>query len=285
MEPERPSATTARSSVTFLDEATGPDISGVARHEHIGIFEVWDHDFHLETCCQGLHEQLAADMNDDPAWARQFLRSLNMEPICGHALRRVADDGCCGLVLDFQLRLKPVPADTVRRFIARHHAHCGAPVIWRFHQGVFNGATLIGVAVVGNPVAPAFMGRGIVEVTRLCIRRDMAAALRWSAASMLYGWCAREAQKRGWKKIITYTRADESGKSVEAAGWGRESPVRGRGWHSARRPRSNRNSFIDKVRWSRTFPASAPTIHPACAPTPCTSSTPLEWTMNGPRFG
>ena len=32
MEPERPSATTARSSVTFLDEATGPAISGVARH-------------------------------------------------------------------------------------------------------------------------------------------------------------------------------------------------------------------------------------------------------------
>jgi hypothetical protein len=40
MKPERPSATTARSSVTFLDEATGPAISGVAlQHvDHTTIF-------------------------------------------------------------------------------------------------------------------------------------------------------------------------------------------------------------------------------------------------------
>ena len=65
--------------------------------------------------------------------------------------------------------LKLTAANSVRRFISLHHAHCGIPVTWRFHNAVFNGATLIGVAVVGNPVAPALMGRGILEVNRLCI--------------------------------------------------------------------------------------------------------------------
>ena len=121
---------------------------------------------------------------------------------------------------------------------------------WRFHTGIYNGRTLLGVAIVGNPVAPGLNGRGIAEVNRLCIRRDTADALRWNAASMLYGWCAREAARQGWRKIITYTRVDEPGTSLRAAGWTQECRVRGRGWHSARRARSNTNSWIDKVRWS-----------------------------------
>ena len=54
-----------------------------------------------------------------------------------------------------------------------------------------------------------------------------------------------------WRKIITYTRVDEAGTSLRAAGWTQEGRVRGRGWHSERRARSNTNSWIDKIRWSR----------------------------------
>jgi len=221
--------------------------------EHVAIFEMWGHEFMLETCCEGLHEAIVIDMNDDPAWARRFLQSLGVEEFTNHRLRRLADDGACGLILDWQLRLRDISADAARRFIARHHAHCDAPVTWRFHTSVLNGGTLVGVAMVGNPVARGLNGRGIVEVNRLCIRRDIPSALRWNAASMLYGWCAREAERRGWAKIITYTRADEPGTSLEAAGWVREARIRGRGWHSSTRRRSNRNGWIDKVRWSRAL--------------------------------
>lgn len=253
--------------------------------ERAEIFEVWGHEFMLETCCEGLHEQIVMEMNHDPEWARHFVRSAGIEIICGRKLRRIADDGGCGLILDWQLTLKPVPVSAARQFIARHHAHCDVPVTWRFHNAVFNGATLIGVAVVGNPVAPALAGRGIVEVNRLCVRRDTPDALRWNAASKLYGWCAREAARRGWKKIITYTRADEPGTSLEAAGWAREARVRGRGWHSARRPRSNRNGWIDKVRWSRVLSAEEPTP-PQCDPsTPvCAGVMPAEWSADAGPF-
>jgi hypothetical protein len=228
--------------------------------EHVAVFEVWGHEFMLETCCPDLHEQIAREMAEDPAWGRKFLHALDIESLCGHELRRVANDGCGSLVLDWQLRLAEVSAATARRFIAEHHAHCGPPTAWRFQGAVFNGVTLLGIAIVGNPVARALAGRGILEVNRLCVRRDVPEAFRWNAASMLYGWSAREAQRRGWSKIITYTRADEPGTSLDATGWKREATVRGRGWHGTTRRRSNRNAWIDKVRWGRD-------LHPPRRPT------------------
>jgi hypothetical protein len=51
--------------------------------EHADLLEVWDHDFMLQTCCGNLHEQLIYEMNTDPAWARDFLRRLAIEPLTG----------------------------------------------------------------------------------------------------------------------------------------------------------------------------------------------------------
>ena len=161
-------------------------------------------------------------MADDPAWARSLLQQLGVEEVTRYRLRRFADDGCCGMVLDWRLRLRGISFAAAQRFIARHHSHCGSPAAWRFGKSVCNGTTLIGVVMVGNPVARLLCGRGTVEVNRLCIRRDVPRALAWNAASMLYGWSAREAARRGWSHIVTYTRADENGASLTAAGWTRE---------------------------------------------------------------
>jgi hypothetical protein len=235
--------------------------------EHVSVHEVWGHEFMLETCCEHLHAQIVAEMNADPAWSRHLLRGLDIEALCGHELRRIADNGG-GMLLDWQLRVGPGLGRTqTRAFIARHHGHCAPPLMWRFDAAIYNGNTLLGLAVVGNPVAPGLMGRGILEVNRLCLRRDLPDALRWNAASMLYGWCAREARRRGWRKIITYTRADEPGTSLRAAGWTPEAKIRGRGWHGRTRARSNTNAWIDKVRWAKALsPASAGTD--GCCRTP-----------------
>jgi hypothetical protein len=220
--------------------------------EQVDIHEVWEHELMFETCCTGLHEQLVREMSEDPEWARHLLRTLGIEALCGRALRRVADTGDGAMLLDWQLQIgHGLGHAQTQAFIVRHHGHCGPPHIWRFDASIYNGPTLLGVAVVGNPAAPILMGRGILEVNRLCLRRDLPDALRWNAASMLYGWCAREAKRRGWRKIITYTRCDEPGTTLRAAGWTPEARVRGRGWHSARRALSNANAWIDKVRWGR----------------------------------
>ncbi len=220
--------------------------------ERVEIFEIWsDGAFQIECCCEGLHETVVFEMADDPAWARELMQRKGVEVITGSRLRRVADDGGCSMLLDYQLELHPIAFGAARDFVARYHRHCAAPVTWRFGKAVWNGRVMVGVVMAGNPVAPALNGRGIVEVNRLCIRRDVPRALAWNAASMLYGWAAREAALRGWSKIITYTRSDEAGTSLVASGWEREAVTRGRGWHSKGRRRSNTNAFIDKVRWSK----------------------------------
>lgn len=120
--------------------------------------------------------------------------------------------------------------------------------------------------MVGNPVAPALNGRGILEVNRLCVRRDVTRVLAWNACSSLYGRCAQEAERRGFSRIVTYTKEDEDGTSLVAAGWTREAVVRGRGWHSTRRSRSNGNAWVDKVRWGRVLqpkPSKRPMSNPA----------------------
>jgi hypothetical protein len=139
--------------------------------EHVAVHEVWGHEFMLETCCEHLHVQLVSEMNDDPAWCRQFLRALEIEALCGHALRRIADDGA-SMLLNWQFQIGPgIGHAETRAFIARYHRHCAPPLTWRFDAAVYNGSTLLGLAIVGNPVAPGLIGRGILEVNRLCLRR------------------------------------------------------------------------------------------------------------------
>ncbi len=237
--------------------------------ELVELFEMWGHEFMWSTCCESLHHSLVEEVNADPAWGRELLRRLGAEAYAGHRLRRLADDGGCGLVLDWQLELRPVSFAQARSFVGRYHAHCGMPTAWRFGQAIFNGQTMVGVVTAGNPVARAYNGRGIVEVNRLCVRRDVASALRWNAASQLLGWAARTAEQRGFSSIISYTRADEPCTSLTAAGYVREAVVRGRSWHSARRRRRNTNALVDKVRWSRALrPRTAKVVKPNQAEPP-----------------
>jgi len=214
----------------------------------------------IETCCPATYEAAVADMNDDPVWARALLCALGAAALLGGNLRRVTDDGSGRLLLDWKLELRAVTFSVAAAFVHRHHAHCEAPVGWRFGAAVWNGLTLIGVVMVGWPVARGFRDKGKVEVNRLCVRRDVPTPLRWNACSKLYGWAAAEAERRAYTSIITYTRADEDGASLRAAGWVKEASVRGRSWSGPNRVRTERAAPIDKDRWVRM-------LHPRVPPT------------------
>lgn len=239
--------------------------------ERIEIWEIWsDHNFTLNTCCQALLEHVSAEMHDDPRWARDLLCRLGAEALTGHRLRRITNGEGSHPMLDFQLRITPMEFTVARAFIARHHAHCPPPVTWRYGFGVRNGPSLLGAVTVGNPVARAYMHRGIVEVNRLCIRRDVPALLRWNAASMLLASASREAERRGFSRIVTYLRPDENGTSLRAAGWTCEGPAGGRSWISAARPDRSTSGWVPKLRWSRALrprmPAKARAQRPLAPP-------------------
>lgn len=222
--------------------------------EHIEILEIWGHEFALDTCCSGLHESATAYMNDEPESARRWLNSKLRDVLPGGPdLRRIADDGAGGLILDFRPTIEATTLAEVRRFVARHHRHCGEPTGWRFGCAVSNGArTRVGVLSAGRPVARMLDQRLIVEVNRLCIDPTLPSPLAWNVASQMYGWAARKARALGAEWIITYTLASEEGTSLLAAGWEPDHVTLGRkGWGTASRPRAAATPTEDKIRWRR----------------------------------
>jgi len=100
--------------------------------ELLEICDIWtDHNLTLNTCCAGLLEEVAAEMQHDPEWARDLLRRLGAEALTGQRLRRVCDGEGGTPMLDYKLQVRPVTFRDVCAFVRRHHAHNAPPVfIW-----------------------------------------------------------------------------------------------------------------------------------------------------------
>nr|WP_211235376.1 XF1762 family protein [Deinococcus ficus] len=94
-----------------------------------------------------------------------------------------------------------------------------------------DGAAVVGVVMVGRPVARGYDDGTTLEVTRLC---TTGAA---NAASMLYGAAWRAAKALGYRRMFTYTLAQEHGYSLTASGWRRLGPAGGGEWNAPSRHR------------------------------------------------
>lgn len=233
--------------------------------ERVELLEVWaDGAFMLDCCCEGMHDAVNEYLAEDPKAAAAWMSGeLGVDGILGR-LRRVVDNGAGSLVLDWNLELVPIAWAEAKAFVARHHRHCRPPAGWRYGAGIMNGGILVGVICVGRPVARALNHTKIVEVNRLCIREDVPAALVWNACSMAYGWAAREAKRRGFETILTYTLESEPGVTLRAAGWRPAGAVRAssRGWDRGARSRdASKTPNVAKVRWVRELASKAFALH------------------------
>ena len=135
------------------------------------------------------------------------------------------------------LVIVPAVWDDVQRFVEAHHRHHGKPVGMKFCLAAAVADEIVGVASVGRPVARAYDDGWTLEVNRTCVVDAP------NANSMLYGACWRAARALGWRRLITYTQAGESGSSLRAAGWRvvAERPARP-GWDVPSRPRKLRGT-------------------------------------------
>jgi len=228
----------------------------------IELAEVWGNDFMIDACCEGMHEEVVWTLNEDPEGAQALLRHMEVSDLVGRPVRSVCDDGMAHLVLNFELRIGPIRQKEAKRFINDHHTHNEAPVAWRWGGGIYNGDLLMGVVWVGRPVARALCQTTIVEVNRLCFRRDYPLNMRHGGCSMAYRWAEATARERGFLKIVTYTLEEESGYTLRAARWKPEAKVRGKSWNSPSRPRVDKAPTTDKVRWAKRL------VRPALAGKP-----------------
>ena len=111
------------------------------------------------------------------------------------------------------LEIRPITFKAACAYIDEHHRHNKPPRGMEFCISVWDSSSLAGVIVAGRPVARAFDDGRCLEVNRSCTTGAR------NANSMLYGAARRAAWAMGYRRIITYTRADESGDSLRAAGF------------------------------------------------------------------
>jgi hypothetical protein len=141
------------------------------------------------------------------------------------------------------LELQPISYAEACEFIAQHHRHHLPPHFWRFGIAVNDGEKVVGVITVGNPVARCLDDGWTLEVTRCCTDGTP------NAASMLYSAAWRAARAMGYKRLITYTLAEESGASLKAAGWRVVYKTKGGSWNTKSRPRVDKHPTGQKTLW------------------------------------
>ena len=83
------------------------------------------------------------------------------------------------------LELTPLTLKEARVFVDRHHRHHRSPQGGLFAVGVALAGRVVGVAIVGRPVARHLATGYTAEVTRLCVLEGTP-----NAASKLYGLLA-----------------------------------------------------------------------------------------------
>ena len=152
-----------------------------------------------------------------------------------------------------RLHVVPCTITRARAFVGEHHRHLAPPLSGLFAVGIARGEELVGVAIVGRPVARALQDGGTAEVTRVCTEGER------NGCSMLLAACRRGAHALGYRRLITYTLTSEPGTSLRAAGWQEVAKVRGRSWSCSSRPRPP-NAARDKRRWEAPVTGHASSV-------------------------
>lgn len=149
--------------------------------------------------------------------------------------------------VNHRLELHPLTIGEAQTFVGQHHRHHKAPVGGLFAVGLTDGERVVGCAVVGRPVARMNADGWTAEVTRLCVLDDIP-----NGCSMLYRAAWRAARALGYRRLLTYTLASETGGSLRGAGF-KLIGVRGGGsWSRVDRPRVDSHPLEQKQLWELT---------------------------------
>lgn len=154
------------------------------------------------------------------------------------------------------LRIVPLTFRRVCAYVAEHHRHNKPPRGGKVFLGARDATgKLVGVGVLGRPNARALDADGetCAEITRTCTDGAL------GANSLFYGAFRKIAKAMGYQRVITYTRIDESGVSLHAAGFVRvkELPPRKNWANSSKKLRHLRDASeeeqVGRVLWEVRF--------------------------------
>ncbi len=143
------------------------------------------------------------------------------------------------------LTIVPMTLAEANEFVRRYHRHHKPVPGCKFCIGVSDGEKIVGVAIVGRPVARYLDDGWTLEVNRTCTDGTK------NANSMLYAAAWRATRAMGYRKLITYTLPEESGASLRAAGWKCIGQAGGGTWNrpNCGRPRVDLHPNQIKLKW------------------------------------
>jgi hypothetical protein len=140
-----------------------------------------------------------------------------------------------------RLTVERISLGEANAFVSEHHRHHKPVVGHLFSIGAAADGRIVGVAIVGRPVARMRDDGITAEVTRLATDGTK------NACSFLYGACARAVFALGFKRIGTYILASEPGTSLTGAGWRLIGQAGGGSWSWSNRPRVDKHPTQGKL--------------------------------------
>ena len=149
-----------------------------------------------------------------------------------------------------KLQIIPYTLKKANVFITEHHRHSKRVQGARFCLAAVYNDEVVGILVVGRPVARKLDDGFTAEVTRSCVK-DGAPK---NTNSFMYGKAWRAWQQMGGRKMITYTLEKESGATMRAVNWKLLGTTRafekGKGWTTRpNREWQEKTTGQTKLRW------------------------------------
>lgn len=142
------------------------------------------------------------------------------------------------------MELRPIDIEDAKAVVRRLHRHLDPPPGAKFALAAWHEGQLVGVALVGRPVARKDdEKRDIAEVTRVATDGTP------NACSFLYARAKRAAQALGYRRVKTKTLPGESGASLRAVGATFQGESAGGSWDRANRRRAGTAPTCPKLKW------------------------------------
>lgn len=143
------------------------------------------------------------------------------------------------------LEITPIDFAEANAFVSRYHRHHKPVVGMKFCLAASNEGAVVGVALVGRPVARNSDDGYTLEVNRCCTDGTK------NACSILYAAAWRASKALGYRRLITYTLPEEGGASLRASGWKLVGLRGGGNWNVKSRPRIDTAELLQgqKLLW------------------------------------
>tara|TARA_A100001201_G_scaffold16690_1_gene19664 strand:- start:47 stop:514 length:468 start_codon:yes stop_codon:yes gene_type:complete len=149
------------------------------------------------------------------------------------------------------LKVIPLSLKEANEFVTKYHRHNKKCTGHKFSIGAEYQGKLVGVAIVGRPVARKLDNKFTLEINRNCVLDDAPKG----TCSFLYAKAIKIWQSMGGKKIITYTLTTESGSSLKAINFNKDTQVKifkkNTGWTTRANRVWQEIHATPRIRWSK----------------------------------